>query len=756
MSGAARTEGPRAWAIASAAVAAVSFVPFLRGVLAGDTFYFRDLSRAFFPTRLFVLEGLRRGELRFWNPFNHEGVPLPFSPLGYPLDLLQLLRPDEAGLSLLLALHVPLAALGFLLLARELRTAPVAAAGGSLLYALGGFALSTLNFYVYLQAVAWAPIAVWALLRAAEGGGRRVALAAVAVAIAWSTAGVEIVAQAVAVGAVLAWRARDVRRAWRVALATLLSVGLAAPVLLVMSGASAGTARARGFAADAVLNQSVHPFTFLQTIVGRLYGELDDIANRWWGVNFFENGFPYILSLYLGATALALAAGGLSGSSAARGRLALLAVAAVIACLGRFVGWAPIVDALPAPLRGFRFPTKAFFTLHLAVAMLCALGLQALADGHRRAQSAIAAAALALGGLLTLAPAWPVLAPQGTAWFIAHFFPTALSPATRAALLDGMLADAARGGLVVILLALLTLGTRRGVLAGRRAALIAVGLLAADLLRTGAGLNPTTRPGFCRPSPEVASLVSSLRPTRIHTCEPAQSRAYWLGRTARRDRHEAYTFAVWRDGLAPHFNMMLGVPSALSEDITSLVPLSRVPPPGVSCRRFDEMAPLLREAAVSHVLSLDPLASPALTPSGTAAPDAIAPAAVHAYALTDARARLEVLPAGHARMLAESTDRLTLEILAPAAGRLIVHDGHAPGWQAEVDGRATPVAAHAGRHRSVPVPAGRSVVEMRYRAPGWRSGLALMGATAAILAWLAWRDRPAAPDSGASPATAAP
>ncbi|HET9317183.1 MAG TPA: hypothetical protein VFQ51_16440 [Vicinamibacteria bacterium] len=747
----------RAWAIAAAVAAFVSFLPFLRGLLAGRTFYFRDLSRQFWPSRLYVLQGLLHGELRFWNPYNHEGIPLPFSPVGYPLELLQVLWPTGAGLSLLLALHVPLAALAFLLLARELRLSPLAAAGGGLVYALGGFTLSTLNFYVYLHAMAWAPVVLWGVLRAAEGGRRRLAVAAVVGAIAWTTAGVELVAQAFAVATVLAWRRGDAKRLGRAAAAAALSLGLAAPVLLVMSGATAGTARAQGFSADLVLNQSIHPFTWLQVVVGQLYGVLSGGAERWWGANFFENGFPYILSLYLGAAALAVAAGGAAHARPERPRLLLLALLAIVICLGRFAGWERVIDALPASLRGLRFPTKAFFTVHLVVALLVAFGLEALAQGRRRAQSAIAAAGLALGGALTLAPALPALAPASTAWFIRHFFPPGVSPLAGAELLDSILADAAVGGGVAVLAGLVALGGRLGALSGAGAGLLTVALMAADLLRTGAGLNPMVDPAFLRPSEPVLALVAAERPTRVHTCEPVRSAAYWRGRAARPARHEAYTFAVWRDALAPHYNMSAGVPSALSEDTTALVPLSRVPPPGLSCRDMDAAAPVLREAGVTHVVSLDPLDSPLLSAVGTAAPPVIAPAVVHLYALAGALPRLDVEPAGHVRVISDASDRLRLEVTASQAGRVIVRDGFAPGWSASVDGRETRVEPFAGRHRAVAVPAGRSVVEMSYRAPGGRTGLAVMTATAALLVLLCARPlRPAARESGASPGTAAP
>src|SRR5438034_7578225 len=217
-------------AAVAAVVAAVAALPFARGLLSGHAFFFRDLSLHFFPLRRFALDGLRAAELRYWNPYLHEGIPSPFPPISYPIELLQLLHPDEWGLSLVLALHVPLAALAFLALGRHLGLEPVAAAAGSFVYALGGFCLSSLNLYVYAEALAWAPLVILGARRAAGGGARDVALGAIATAMAWSTVGTELVMQSIVVAVVLSWPSRA-RRAglFRVAAALLLGLGLSAP-----------------------------------------------------------------------------------------------------------------------------------------------------------------------------------------------------------------------------------------------------------------------------------------------------------------------------------------------------------------------------------------------------------------------------------------------------------------------------------------------------------------------------------------------
>src|SRR6185503_11154400 len=144
-------------------------------------------------------------EVRFWNPYVHEGAPLALPPISYLPDLLQVLWPSEAGFTVLLALHVPLSAVALMALARRgLGLSLTAAAAGGLVYGLGGFALSCVNLYVYLQVLAWAPLVVLGLVRAAQGSTRGMALGAGALALCLSTTGAELALQAVLAGALLA------------------------------------------------------------------------------------------------------------------------------------------------------------------------------------------------------------------------------------------------------------------------------------------------------------------------------------------------------------------------------------------------------------------------------------------------------------------------------------------------------------------------------------------------------------------------
>ena len=735
------SERRRDWA-AAAAVALVAFLPFARGALAGASFYFRDLTLYFFPLRRFALEGLRRGELRFWNPYVHEGVPLTLPPVGYPLDLVALVWPHEPLLSLLLALHVPLGALFLLLLARGLGLRLEAACGGALVYALGGFYLSTLNLYVYVQAAAWAPLVVLGLVRVLGGGGpRSVVAAALAVAVALSTTGVEIVGQAILLGAWLGLRARRPGRAELGAVASLaLGAALAAPVLALIVGQVGGSARGQGFAPEVVLAHSIHPFGLVQAVVGGLFGDLSNLANDWWGQNFFPRGFPYILSLYLGTAVLSMALTGVVSGRAPARRLALLALLALSVALGRWGPFAPLAQHL-GPLGVFRFPVKAFFTVHLAVALLAALGLQALAAGHRA--RTLAALAGSTGALLLVAPLLPQILPEQLSAFARAFLPPGFPIELRSEILRRVLSDAALGGAVAVGVSLIAWLSAAGRLGGSRAAWLALALGSADLLRAGAGLNPMLPRGFFEASPELASRLPQLREGRVFTCPIDSSPAYRRGRVARGEDHEVWSFHLLRETLSPACNVPFGVETALSPDLTMLVPLERVlPDADAACQRLDALVPRLRAAGVATVLSLDPLAHLDLAPAFVVESARLQPVSIHAYRLRDPLPRLSLVGPGRVADVVLGTDRLALTAEADAATMLVVREAWSPAWRASVDGKA--VAMPSARHREIPLPAGRHRVELSYRAPGLGAWLAASALALAALGWLWSGPRPTA------------
>ncbi len=187
----------------------VSLLTDPRAGLPFRTYFFRDFGSAFYPLRELAARELRAGRFLTWNPYVLEGT---FQlPTVYPPDVLLALWPSPAFASWLLTLHLPLAALSAYWLARELGARRPGGFAAGAVYALGGLALSCLNLYVFLQALALAPLVVGLLRRAALSGGRAVAGAAAAVAASLATLAVEFVGQACLLGAVLGLLVRPTR-----------------------------------------------------------------------------------------------------------------------------------------------------------------------------------------------------------------------------------------------------------------------------------------------------------------------------------------------------------------------------------------------------------------------------------------------------------------------------------------------------------------------------------------------------------------
>jgi hypothetical protein len=736
------------------------------------SYYFRDFSTAFYPLRAFQARELAAGRLPTWNPYIFEGSFLAPGPALYPLDLLHVLVPGPAFVSWLLTLQLPIAALGAYWLARQLSASRAGAFAAGAVYALSGLTLSSLNLYVFLQALALAPFVAGLLRLAALAGGRRVVWAAALVAIGLSTYAVEFVGQAILLGLVLGLcaqpRARDALV--RMAAALALGCGLAGVPIALVLGVLGETGRGAGFAGDVAMANAVHPVVFLQTLVPHLFGFPDAPAEAFWGGRFFSKGLPYFLTLYLGPLTLALAATGLSAIER-RVRLALLTLAAIalLYSLGDAGGLAPLVHRLG--LSGpFRFPSKALLLAQLAVALAAGFGFGRVAEerGALRTLAVLCALAacvpLSLFALVALQPAWLV------AWsgVVPAFWPQLVGVVGRDATVVVLL--------TVVVAGILWLATRQVLATGQAAALVGA-LLVADLARVGAGLNPQVDPRFYRPLPEIAATgVASLDGGRVFSYGVDHSPAF---RDLLRRGGPGLTltgFFVHRQLLGPYANVLDGVEATEANEITSFVPRERE----LSAEHYDparvgDLVPWFRNAGVARVLSLDPVAHPDLTPiaSVPAGPTGLS---IHVYGIdgwprgtlacrgvavasreealafpyragfdpwrevalegasgpgSDAKATTAACTRGELHRTGFSAGEERYRVETASAAYLVVRASHARGWQARVDGAPAPVVRANGKHQAVAVPAGTHEVVLRYEPPGLRLGQLASGASLA-------------------------
>jgi hypothetical protein len=424
--------------------------------------------------------------------------------------------------------------------------------------------------------------------------------------------------------------------------------------------------------------------------------------------------------------------------------LGALALLGLWYALGARGGLASLLNAVPA-VRFFRFPSKALLLPYLALVPLAAVGFDRLwaGEGWRSTWRWLLALALiaALPALaVTLAPAWLESWAGVPSWAGGRVLATSAVAAALALVAASIAAAAAREAV-------------RPVLASSLLAALAV----ADLARAHTGMNPQVSPRFYEPLPEMAAL-NLAGAGRAFSYGPDESPAFRRFLNSGAPGLGLWSFFVNRQLLGPYNNILDRVQTPDAKDLTSLVPRA----PLFTAADYDPAAvgaivERLRRAAVTHVLSLDPLAHPALRERASV-PTGQAGLEIHVY-------RLEALPrayvacgavaieeeagasgapcrSGVARPVATGRPDVDVyDVDLDGAGVLVTRDSYARGWRATIDGRPVPVLRADGVHRAVRLPAGRHQVRLAYHPPGLRAGVVLMVASALATLGVAWWPR---------------
>ncbi len=675
--------------------------------------YFRDLSSQYAPDYAFLHRSLGDGVWPLWYPFADGGGPCVF---GYPVELLLVgLCGSRWALAVGPPLHLFLAMLGCAQLARALGARALGAWLAGAVYGLAGFPLSCVNLLQLLHGLAWAPWVLLAFRRLVEtpSPGRSAALALVG-ALQISTLSGEIALQTAVAGLFLiprtAWSEVG-RRLGHVAGAGLLALLAAAPVLCGLLTLLTGSARAAGFPAERALAYSASPVVLAESVLPRLFGDVHAFSDRgFWGQPFYAQGYPYLLSLYLGPVVLLIAL------RAGRSRLWVLAVLGLLLSLGAY---GPFGRLLPVLLAPFRFPVKFFFLTSLAVALLAGRGLDRAAAGPVARRHAP----------WLLAPGLGLLVLTGVAAFDAGAVGRALAgrmPEDAVA----RAVDVARTTWPPAWLATGSLGLAVGVLLlrGGRAAGPAGLLAVLDLLTVNVGLNPLTEPSFYALRPEVKALLDAASREgtyRWFSYGVADSPGLeWRPEVARRGS-DVWLYSLDRQALLPRIHVLEGLEGIFDADRTGWAPEGSTLPE--SERRpalFARHRRRLRQANVRWVLSFQELAPElAKLRSAAALPEVREP--LHLYELADALPRAFWVPA--ARVLSgreairselerPDLDLRSLVLLERAVGSACSPGGAAPGPTVSY----VSADAHTVRLRlSRPSPACGYLVVMNLHHPFW-------------------------------------
>jgi hypothetical protein len=458
---------------------ALAFLALVPTVLFGNvlfgsaSLYVRDLAHYSYPARKVLRTILLGGHFPYWNPFISAGQPLAANPVYavfYPPSWLILLPDYHRAFQLLILLHVYAALFGMYALLRSMRLARPAAIFGALSFGIGGLMISLTNVLPILFATAWLPLtALFTRRFLLHRQARDFALAAFFLAL--QLLGGEPVT-ALQVGIILGMYAvyRGVQqRAIGRHLAVIAAICFAALLLAAVQILPAvdhlrDSSRGHGMTWDAVRQWSTPPLRFAEVIQPHVLGHIDPNGMPfYWGAELYPGPFnPLFFSIYAGLAVAVLAMAGVFAR--VRGWVLFASMAAVSAILAAG-DHTPLLRLLYDGGVGLvRFPEKFLIIGVFACAVFSAHVLQHLLDGDARTRKAALVVAIAVTGIAFCVAA----ATSSPSWFRILFHLTAEQP------LDAMLAMSRNDWLLTALRGLLLAILIRNVAHPRRAAWLAL------------------------------------------------------------------------------------------------------------------------------------------------------------------------------------------------------------------------------------------------------------------------------------------
>jgi hypothetical protein len=754
----------------AAAVALVPFILFADAVAGRVVFFERDIYAYWVPAVEAFVRAIAERAWPLWDPLTNFGRPLladPSMQIAYPPTWLNLVLPPGPYYTLFVAAHCAWAGVGALMLARAWGLGAAAAAWAGISWMLSGPFLSAASLYHHFASASWMAWVLLALERVLERPtGRSAAwLAAAAAGLALAgSADVCVMTAAAALARVAFAALRPLERARlapsRVAGALAAACALAALLSAVqwwptLAHVAVGSRGASGPAAS--MYWSAHPASLIDLVAPRLVADLP--LGPGWRAAVFEGRGALLRTLYVGLPTIALAGIALTGRWRLRWLIAGLAVAFVIAGLGRFTPLYPALAGLPI-VRLLRFPVKLFIPAALMLALLSGAGIDALREewtGRRR--RAIVGVAVVLAAIAASAVALALAAPRLAAALAPSLAASDIDVPSRVRWAFGRLAVLGAVAAVALIVR-----SRRGPATGVLAA--AAGLALVDLCATARGavrLAPAALFGHRPP------LLDAFRPEEHPRLYTFSYGIDWLNREFTRPPAGWDPEWAWAIGhaerLAPPSATRWRIAGSFDGDFTGLtpVPLTRLTAIVQAARAESAGLRLLQMASVTDVTSFD-TALYGLAPRAEALSIYTEPVRVFAvpaplprvYLVSGVRtggddlvtdpafdARREVVldassgrapapaadDAGRAAIVSRRSDRLTIAATARRPAVLVVTEGYDPGWRAWVDGAPAPVWRANAVFRAVPVGEGDHEVEMRYRPPaaGWGAAASVLG-----------------------------
>jgi hypothetical protein len=742
----------------------------------------------YFPFRAIGFEAMRAGEWPFWNPFNFGGTPLLAAMQGgffFPANWAFLVLPPVAAMNVAVVSTYAIAGIGTWALARACGLGRLGAAIAAIAFTASGFMLSHMEHLAIVQAAAMLPVMLWAIARRCETGRVRYDLAfALALALQLLAGHPQTLVLSLLVAVPFAlWRGwnrtwPERLRSWLVLGAMgALGLGLGALQLLPTLDLIAESQR-QAFPYELLVAESLPPRQLLSLWFPFLFGAPPSamFPTPYWGAGpWFNERVGYVGVTTLGLAAIGLlgalrAPKGARGSGVPSGSLTrptpgvrFWAVVAAIGLVLALGGTTPIYKLwaeLPI-LKALRAPARHLLEVDLALAMLAGYGAQQLAGRLVARRQALMAWAVA--GLPVLAVVLGVgLAGAAMAARMQPFMPAEVNLGAALRLQQPAIWLPL---LLWVLLGLFLAVPKRG-----RAWQAALTLLvAADLWifaqhqgwrQLSTVVPPTLGENLlARMSPErhlslYRSAYPYYDPAMVKRVEPAGYAALLgqrsiSGYDAFIKEHYAAIMgrmthggalsdpAIWshtHHALDIYGVRRLHVEAAMLHEPTWRERLAaprwrrvaEAPGPGVTLENTQALPRAWRVAQATLTPSTWVLKR--MTQDGEFDP--------RREALVESPLRTAGLTAGPAEATTPGFNRLRVTTDGPGPGFVVVSETHDAGWKAFLGDRALAVHRVDGTLMGVEVPAGPQTVTLVYEPPRWRTGLAISGLSALLLA--AW------------------
>ena len=760
---------------------------FHRVLLGEGVLYFRDVCLNHLPTRLYTTEILRSGHLPLWNPHLSGGMPLAANPnnlMFHPITLLFLMMPVMAAFHVSILLQYLLAGWGVFLWGREEGLGEESALAGALTYCLSGALVSCGSLQNLLSSWAWVPLALFALARHRRRGspwallGFSAALAVQLVAGDPLAAGTSLLLGLMdTIWGVGAAGRKRLFAAARLGAGALLGCGLALVQILPAREMLAESSRAGGIPyADASV-WSIPPVRLLETVVPSLYGDPTALkVTSYWGGLVFQKGYPFLLSIYLGAASLllALCALGRKGDRRAQA-LGGLAVIFVLASLGpgTFV-YRVLYEAVPL-VGSLRYPSRFLLPAFLCLSLLSALGLERLREeipekrpgpGIRLLLAGAVLIALCSAGLALFHAPLESLVREGLG------IPASVGDGALGRIGAKVQGSLLRCALIAAGMAVMILAVRRIRLGPTLASVLVLLAVGGDLISANSHVNPVVPAAFYDTRSPVLELVRGSEPAvRVTSLSRppgfavmAQSDSAWWGYFWDQVSARVSTSLPQRIWMAYDKSTDLLSPRRVNDLSDKMKDLDA-----------EKVRRLIELASVGVLMSYREMEDPSLIPAGQVARQTNVPLRFYrsrdplprAYvvgrvrpergeileALTDAgfEPRDEAYLAGisdavgegggegRVRVVEDLPEKVVLEVSTGRPGWLVLTDNSYPGWVAEREGRRVEILRANYLFRAVKVPAGESRIVFRYRPLSLWFGA--VGSLASLVAGIAWAVR---------------